>query len=70
VRRVRPAVLGRTHHSFRSITLVIPGATRARLAITLIRLGWGANHTAFRQLWTAIYIPGAAAEMWDWWNEM
>jgi pimeloyl-ACP methyl ester carboxylesterase len=30
-----------------------PEDTESRQAlITLIRLGWGANHTAFRQLWT------------------
>ena len=41
-----------------------------RALLTLIRLGWGAEHPAFRQLWTSRYIPEATTEQWEWFNQM
>ncbi|HXE92148.1 MAG TPA: alpha/beta fold hydrolase [Terriglobales bacterium] len=38
--------------------------------ITLVRLGWGKNSPAFRQVWTNIFIPGGSAEQMDWFNEL
>lgn len=38
--------------------------------ITLVRLGWGKNSPAFRQVWTNIFIPGGTAEQMDWFNEL
>jgi pimeloyl-ACP methyl ester carboxylesterase len=41
-----------------------------RAMSTLMRLGWGTEHPAFRQLWTSIYIPEATTEQWEWFNQM
>jgi pimeloyl-ACP methyl ester carboxylesterase/AraC-like DNA-binding protein len=38
--------------------------------ITLSRTGWGNDNPAFRQMFTALYIPGGSAEQADWFNEM
>jgi pimeloyl-ACP methyl ester carboxylesterase len=37
---------------------------------TLIRLGWGQENPAFRQLFTSQFIPGATKEQGDWFNEL
>jgi len=37
---------------------------------TLIRLGWGRDHPAFRQMWTALYIPEGNAEQVQWFNDL
>src|SRR5207237_3292565 len=36
---------------------------------TLIRLGWGQENPAFRQLFTSQFIPGATKEQADWFDE-
>jgi pimeloyl-ACP methyl ester carboxylesterase/DNA-binding winged helix-turn-helix (wHTH) protein len=41
-----------------------------RAMLTLIRLGWGAEHPLFRQLWTSRYIPDGTADQWEWFNQM
>src|SRR5262249_10581759 len=38
--------------------------------LTLVRLGWGQENPAFRQLFTSQFIPGASKEQVDWFNEM
>ena len=38
--------------------------------LTLIRLGWGQENPAFRQLFTSRFIPGATKEQADWFNEL
>jgi class 3 adenylate cyclase/pimeloyl-ACP methyl ester carboxylesterase len=38
--------------------------------LTLIRLGWGQENPAFRQLFTSQFIPGATKEQADWFNEL
>jgi pimeloyl-ACP methyl ester carboxylesterase len=38
--------------------------------ITLIRTGWGQDNPAFRQMFTAMFIPGASSELMDSYNEM
>jgi class 3 adenylate cyclase/pimeloyl-ACP methyl ester carboxylesterase len=38
--------------------------------LTLVRLGWGQENPAFRQLFTSQFIPGASKEQTDWFNEM
>jgi pimeloyl-ACP methyl ester carboxylesterase/tetratricopeptide (TPR) repeat protein/tRNA A-37 threonylcarbamoyl transferase component Bud32 len=43
---------------------------RRRLMLDLIRLGWGQDNPAFRQLWTTLYIPGGTPEQMNWFNEM
>ena len=38
--------------------------------LTLLRQGWGQEHPAFRQLFTAHYIPGGTPEEMQWWNDL
>ena len=38
--------------------------------LTLMRLGWGNADSAFRQLFTAQFIPGGTREQADWFNEL
>ncbi len=38
--------------------------------LTLMRLGWGQENPAFRQLFTSQFIPGATKEQADWYNEL
>jgi hypothetical protein len=38
--------------------------------VTLTELGWGADNSAYRQLFTNIYIPDATAKQMDWFNEL
>ena len=37
--------------------------------LTLIRLGWGRDNPAFRQLWTTLFRPDASPEEVEWMNE-
>ena len=37
---------------------------------TLMRRGWGKDDPLFRQLFTAMFIPGASREQVDWFNEL
>src|SRR4051812_22991896 len=37
--------------------------------VTLMRLGWGQENPAFRQMFTSQFIPGASKEQADWFNE-
>lgn len=37
--------------------------------VTLIRLGWGKDNPAFRQLWTTLFRPDASSEETEWMNE-
>jgi serine/threonine protein kinase/pimeloyl-ACP methyl ester carboxylesterase len=43
---------------------------RRETMLRLIRLGWGQDNPAFRQLWTTLYIPGGTPEQMSWFNEM
>jgi class 3 adenylate cyclase/pimeloyl-ACP methyl ester carboxylesterase len=38
--------------------------------LTLMRVGWGKENPAFRQLFTSQFIPGATKEQADWYNEL
>ena len=38
--------------------------------VTLMRLGWGQENPAFRQMFTSQFIPGANKEQADWFNEL
>jgi len=35
-----------------------------------MRLGWGQENPAFRQMFTSQFIPGASKEQADWFNEL
>ena len=43
---------------------------QAAAMLTLMRLGWGQENPAFRQLFTSRFIPGATKEQADWFNEL
>jgi pimeloyl-ACP methyl ester carboxylesterase len=47
-------------------------AEREQLAavLTLVRLGWGQENPAFRQIFTSQFAPEGTKEQIDWWNEM
>jgi pimeloyl-ACP methyl ester carboxylesterase len=38
--------------------------------LTLMRLGWGQDNPAFRQLFTSQFVPGGTKEQADWFNEL
>lgn len=38
--------------------------------VTLVRMGWGQENPAFRQLFTSQFIPGGTKEQADWFNEL
>jgi class 3 adenylate cyclase/pimeloyl-ACP methyl ester carboxylesterase len=38
--------------------------------VTLMRVGWGKENPAFRQLFTSQFIPGGTKEQADWFNEL
>jgi pimeloyl-ACP methyl ester carboxylesterase len=38
--------------------------------LSLIRLGWGEENPAFRQMFTSRFIPGGTKEQMDWFNEL
>ena len=38
--------------------------------LTLVRLGWGQENSAFRQIFTSQFIPGGTKEQADWFNEL
>jgi class 3 adenylate cyclase/pimeloyl-ACP methyl ester carboxylesterase len=42
----------------------------AEAMLTLMRLGWGQENPAFRQLFTSQFIPGGTKEQADWFNEL
>ena len=37
--------------------------------LTLMRVGWGQENPAFRQMFTSQFIPDASKELADWFNE-
>jgi class 3 adenylate cyclase/pimeloyl-ACP methyl ester carboxylesterase len=43
---------------------------QASAMVTLMRLGWGQEDPAFRQLFTSQFIPGGTKEQADWFNEL
>jgi class 3 adenylate cyclase/pimeloyl-ACP methyl ester carboxylesterase len=47
-------------------------AEREQMAavLTLVRLGWGQDNPAFRQIFTSQFMPDGTKEQMDWWNEL
>jgi pimeloyl-ACP methyl ester carboxylesterase len=43
---------------------------RREAMATLMRIGWGADNPAFRQMFTGLFIPGATHEQADIFNEL
>jgi DNA-binding winged helix-turn-helix (wHTH) protein/pimeloyl-ACP methyl ester carboxylesterase len=49
----------------------IPGEIERRNALlTLVRLGWGNDNPAFRQMFATIFMPDGTAEHQQWYNEL
>jgi pimeloyl-ACP methyl ester carboxylesterase/DNA-binding CsgD family transcriptional regulator len=46
------------------------GYRRYRAIVDLVQLGWGKDNPAFRQLFTAQFVPGASPEQFTWFNEL
>ncbi len=42
----------------------------AETLVNLIRLGWGRDNAAFRQVFTNQFIPGGTPMQHQWWNEL
>ena len=42
----------------------------AETLVNLIRVGWGSDNDAFRQVFTNQFIPGGTAEQLRWWTEL
>jgi pimeloyl-ACP methyl ester carboxylesterase/DNA-binding CsgD family transcriptional regulator len=42
----------------------------AALLLDLIRLGWGRDNPAFRQVFTSLFIPGGSHEQHQWFNDL
>jgi pimeloyl-ACP methyl ester carboxylesterase/DNA-binding CsgD family transcriptional regulator len=42
----------------------------AQTLVNLIRVGWGRDNPAFRQVFTNLFIPGGNAEQHQWWSEL
>lgn len=42
----------------------------AQTLVNLIRLGWGRDNAAFRQVFTNQFIPGGTPVQHQWWNEL
>ncbi|HXD44342.1 MAG TPA: alpha/beta fold hydrolase [Pseudolabrys sp.] len=48
-----------------------PDARReAEVLLDLIRLGWGKNNPAFRQVFTSLFIPDGTPEQHQWFNDL
>ncbi|HWR15757.1 MAG TPA: alpha/beta fold hydrolase [Terriglobales bacterium] len=43
---------------------------RRNALLTLVRLGWGKDNPAFRQMWTTLFMPDGLAEHQNWFNEL
>jgi len=42
----------------------------AKTLVNLIRVGWGRDNPAFRQVFTNQFIPGGTPAQHEWWNEL
>lgn len=46
------------------------GLRRYRAIVELIRLGWGTDNVAFRQVFTSRFMPDATPQQLEWWNDL
>jgi len=46
------------------------GLRRFSAIVELIRLGWGSENVAFRQVFTSRFVPDATPEQLDWFNDL
>lgn len=79
------AIAYTVRHPEKVTHLVLPGAyargalqratsdvelLEAETLVNLIRVGWGRDNAAFRQVFTNQFIPGGTPEQHQWWNEL
>lgn len=79
------AIAYAVRHPDKVTHLVLPGAyargalprasseaerLEAETLVNLIRLGWGRDNAAFRQVFTNQFIPGGTPAQHQWWNEL
>ena len=64
-RPFRPAAARGRAHSPQS-----DGYRRYRAIVDLARLGWGNDNPVFRQLFTALFVPGASPQQIGWFNDL
>jgi eukaryotic-like serine/threonine-protein kinase len=43
---------------------------RRQAELSLIKVGWGQDNPAFRQLWTTLFVPDGTPEEWNSFNEL
>src|SRR5687767_9046684 len=46
------------------------GAREHRAVVELVRIGWGKDNAAFREVFTSRFIPGGSRGQIDWFNEV
>jgi pimeloyl-ACP methyl ester carboxylesterase/DNA-binding CsgD family transcriptional regulator len=46
------------------------GRIEAETLVNLVRLGWGRDNAAFRQVFTSQFIPDGTPEQHRWWNDL
>ncbi|MFL6575080.1 MAG: alpha/beta fold hydrolase [Povalibacter sp.] len=46
------------------------GWRKYQAIVELVRLGWGSENTAFRQIFTSRFVPDATPEQLDWFNDL
>jgi hypothetical protein len=46
------------------------GSPSPAVSLTLMRVGWGKENPAFRQLFTSQFMPGGTKQQADWFNEL
>jgi pimeloyl-ACP methyl ester carboxylesterase/DNA-binding CsgD family transcriptional regulator len=46
------------------------GLRRMQAIVELMQLGWGSDNTAFRQVFTSRFVPGASTEQLNWFNDL
>jgi DNA-binding SARP family transcriptional activator/pimeloyl-ACP methyl ester carboxylesterase len=44
--------------------------TQAEAMMLLVRMGWGHDHAAFRQMFTSMFMPDAPPQNHEWFNEL
>jgi pimeloyl-ACP methyl ester carboxylesterase/DNA-binding CsgD family transcriptional regulator len=46
------------------------GERRGEMMLDMIRYGWGEESSAFRQVYTSLFLPEGSEEQLAWWNEL
>jgi pimeloyl-ACP methyl ester carboxylesterase/DNA-binding CsgD family transcriptional regulator len=68
--RVRRMILYGSYVRGRFRRGVEPSAREYRAIVELVRLGWGNDNPAFRQLFTSRFMPAGTHEQMQWFNEL